>query len=102
MSPFFVFLEKRLIVNGPMYVKFSLNINLFVSIEDHLSLNFKIYSNKMNLKVVLCCHADIQNAEYFYAVNKQALLAPSWTPGTRTSHICVVSHEKHLQSPQNG
>lgn len=58
VSPFFVFLEKRLIITGPMPVKFSLNINLIVATEEHLSLNFKIYSNKMNLKVAPCCHVD--------------------------------------------
>lgn len=58
VSPFFVFPEKRSIVSGPMSVKFSLNINLIVAIEENLSLNFKVYSNKMNLKVVLCCDAD--------------------------------------------
>lgn len=46
VSPFFIFLEKRFIITGPMSVKFSLNINLIVAIGEDFSLNFEIYIKK--------------------------------------------------------
>lgn len=57
VSPLFLCLEKMSVTAVPMSVKFSLQINLIVTIEEYLPLNFKIVSRKMKCKVVLFCHA---------------------------------------------
>lgn len=101
VSPFFVFLKKRSIVSGPMSVKFSLNINLIVAVEENVfELQGIFKQNESQSSSVLWCWF----LEMLYIsvplINKLYLLQAGHLEH-ETSQICVALREKHLQSPRN-